>query len=154
MDTMDDMKGKDGMEQISMLLDKYMDGETSNAEEARLRQYFATAGNDMPDEWRAYKALFRYEAEEIANMPAAIPSAGRPKARRRRMWMAGAASAATAAAMLVCLLTALPRGEKNYAVIDGKKYTDREVVMQEAEEALSIVSSSEDDTFEALEQLR
>ena len=33
------------------LLNKYMDGATSNEEEATLRKYFEEHGNDIPAEW-------------------------------------------------------------------------------------------------------
>ena len=45
---------------IQDLLDKYMDGATSNEEEARLRKYFEEHGNDIPEEWESYRALFSY----------------------------------------------------------------------------------------------
>ena len=45
---------------IQDLLDKYMDGATSNEEEARLRKYIEEHGNDIPEEWESYRALFSY----------------------------------------------------------------------------------------------
>ena len=37
--------------EIEALLDKYMDGDTSANEEQTLRSYFASCGNDIPEEW-------------------------------------------------------------------------------------------------------
>lgn len=151
---MDNIKDMDDKAYIAALLEKYMDGETSNAEEALLKRYFGTAGDDIPEEWRIYKALFRYEAEEKKNATVEKPVRIKKTTNGRRMWTAGIISAAASIAILVCLFLTLPRNEKNYAVIDGKKYTNKTVVMQEAEEALSLVSSSDDDTFDALEQIQ
>lgn len=151
---MDKIKDMDDKAYIAALLEKYMDGETSNSEEARLKRYFGTTGDNIPEEWRIYKALFRYEAEELENVTNDKPARTKGATGRRRMWTAGIISAAASIVILVCLFLTLPRNEKNYAVIDGKKYTNKTVVMQEAEEALSLVSSSDDDTFDALEQIQ
>lgn len=151
---MDNIKDMDDKAYIAALLEKYMDGETSNAEEARLKRYFGATGDNIPEEWRIYKALFRYEAEELENATNDKPARTKGATGGRRMWTAGIISAAASIAILVCLFMTLPRNEKNYAVIDGKKYTNKTVVMQEAEEALSLVSSSDDDTFDALEQIQ
>ena len=53
---------------IQNLLDKYMDGATSNEEEARLRKYFEEHGNDIPEEWKSYRALFSYIGFEQMNL--------------------------------------------------------------------------------------
>ena len=50
----------DEIKRIQNLLDKYMDGATSNEEEATLRKYFEEHGNDIPEEWESYRALFSY----------------------------------------------------------------------------------------------
>ena len=55
--------------EIEALLDKYMDGDTSANEEQVLRSYFASCGNDIPEEWCIYKALFGYVAEERTREP-------------------------------------------------------------------------------------
>lgn len=41
----------------------------------------------------------------------------------------------------------------NYAVLDGRYTTDKAVIAREAEEALLLVSSSDEDTFEAIDIL-
>ena len=50
----------DEIKRIQNLLDKYMDGVTSNEEEATLRKYFEEHANDIPEEWESYRALFSY----------------------------------------------------------------------------------------------
>ena len=64
----DDFKGIDEFKTIQNLLDKYMDGATSNEEEATLRKYFEEHGNDIPEEWESYRALFCYIGFEQMNL--------------------------------------------------------------------------------------
>ncbi len=64
----DEFKGIDEFKTIQNLLDKYMDGATSNEEEARLRKYFEEHGNDIPEEWESYRALFCYIGFEQMNL--------------------------------------------------------------------------------------
>ena len=56
----DEFKDIDEFKTIQDLLDKYMDGATSNEEEATIRKYFEEHGNDIPEEWESYRALFCY----------------------------------------------------------------------------------------------
>lgn len=56
----DEFKDIDEFKTIQDLLDKYMDDATSNEEEATLRKYFEEHGNDIPEEWESYRALFSY----------------------------------------------------------------------------------------------
>ena len=58
----------DEIKRIQDLLDKYMDGATSNEEEATLRKYFEEHGNDIPEEWESYRALFGYIGFEQMNL--------------------------------------------------------------------------------------
>lgn len=58
----------DEIKRIQNLLDKYMNGATSNEEEATLRKYFEEHGNDIPEEWESYRALFSYIGFEQMNL--------------------------------------------------------------------------------------
>lgn len=64
----DEFKGINEFKTIQDLLDKYMDGATSNEEEATLRKYFEEHGNDIPEEWESYRALFSYIGFEQMNL--------------------------------------------------------------------------------------
>ena len=64
----DESKGIDEFKTIQNLLDKYMDGATSNEEEATLRKYFEEHGNNIPEEWESYRALFCYIGFEQMNL--------------------------------------------------------------------------------------
>ena len=117
---------------IQALLDKYLDGATSAAEEQELRRYFASAGEGVPDRWAPFKALFAYvDTERQVEAPLTVPHS-RAKARLR-LFITSAAAA---------------------AVIDGKVYTDRATVTDEALDALQIVSSDCGDSFDALQLMQ
>lgn len=144
-------------EYIKQLLDKYLDGETSSAEERALRGYFTNKGNDIPEEWMPYRALFTYIAEERADegetaetIDINVNKAGKA---HRRGWIYAAATA-TAAILIAVVMISLPRSNDNYAVIDGKVYTNKKVVEDEALKALQMVSSDNDDNFDALKMMR
>lgn len=54
-------------QQIQVLLNKYLDGETSNEEEELLRNYFEEHGDDIPEEWKSFRALFSFVGFEKLN---------------------------------------------------------------------------------------
>lgn len=54
-------------QQIQVLLDKYLAGETSNEEEELLRNYFEEHGDDIPEEWKSFRALFSFVGFEKLN---------------------------------------------------------------------------------------
>lgn len=74
-------------ENIRLLLDKFMSGTTSLEEERQLGNYFS--GNDVPEEWADYQAMFRYFEE---GMPPELPPADGMVATRRPWlrWLAAA----------------------------------------------------------------
>ena len=166
---------------IQDLLDKYMDGATSNEEEARLRKYFEEHGNEIPEEWESYRALFSYirfeqmnlsqilkeekkeenlEKNDIAKENIEKKDEGemlKKKASRSR-WLkvfgTFVAAAAIIAFMLVGIQQMIQSQPECYAVIDGKVYTDKEFVHHEALDALEDVSADSEDPFSALDMMR
>lgn len=144
-------------EYIKQLLDKYLDGETSSAEERDLRGYFTNKGNDIPEEWMPYRALFTYISEERADEGETAETidinVNKADKAHRRGWIYAAATAA-AAILIAVVMISLPRSNDNYAVIDGKVYTNKKVVEDEALKALQMVSSDNDDNFDALKMMR
>lgn len=154
-------------EETRILIEKYLDGTTTNAEESRLRQYFGERpAADVPEEWRVYKALFAWETEHAACGGAATERAAEDDGRKglsarrsvmRRIDML-LGSAAASVAVLIAIAVAVghvPRADRQcYAVIDGRVYTDCSFVEREAEAALTLVAGSEDDAFDALQMMR
>ena len=164
----------DEIKRIQNLLDKYMDGATSNEEEATLRKYFEEHGNDIPEEWESYRALFSYigfeqmnlsqnlkkeeeKEEEFEKKDIAKEDIEKKEASRSR-WLkyfsASAAAAAIIAFMLVGIQKIAQPQPECYAVIDGKVYTDQEFVHNEALDALDDVSADSEDPFSALDMMK
>lgn len=165
---------------IQDLLDKYMAGETSNEEEALLRDYFDTHGDDIPEDWKAYKALFSFvgferlqlgegtnDSEEKTKLEAVAfnseeekPSV--PKNKHKSLFMIATLSVAASAAIILLITSIVKIGSSSwsgnqsecYAVIDGKVYTDQQTVHAEALDALADMASDQDDAFDALDMMR
>ena len=163
----------DEIKRIQNLLDKYMDGATSNEEEATLRKYFEEHSNDFPEEWESYRALFSYIGFEQMNLSQILKEENKKedfekkdiakediekKEASRSRWLkyfsASAAAAAVIAFMLVGIQKLTQPQPECYAVIDGKVYTDQEFVHNEALDALEDVSADSEDPFSALDMMK
>ena len=171
----------DEIKRIENLLDKYMDGATSNEEEATLRKYFEEHANDIPEEWESYRALFSYIGFEQMNLSQILKEEEKEedfekkdiakeniekkeegeilkKEASRSRWLkyfsASAAAAAVIAFMLVGIQKLTQPQPECYAVIDGKIYTDQEFVHHEALDALDDVSADSEDPFSALDMMK
>ena len=179
----DEIKRIDEFKTIQDLLDKYMDGATSNEEEATLRKYFEEHANDIPEEWESYRALFSYigfeqmnlsqilkeeEEEKEENIEKEIiakeniekkeeKEISKKKAPGRR-WFKYLSTSVAAAAIIAFLIVGIQKiaqpQPECYAVIDGKVYTDQEFVHNEALDALEDVSADSEDPFSALDMMK
>ena len=166
----DEFKDIDEFKTIQNLLDKYMDGATSNEEEATLRKYFEEHGNDIPEEWESYRALFSYIGFEQMNLSQILKGEEKEedfekkdiakeiieKASRSRWlkYFGASVAAAIIAFMLVGIQKIAQPQPECYAVIDGKVYTDQEFVHNEALDALEDVSADSEDPFSALDMMK
>lgn len=157
----DEFKNTEEFKTIQNLLDKYMDGATSNEEEAMLRRYFEEHGNDIPEEWESYRALFSYIGLEQMNLSQNLKEEEKKiekKETSRTVWLkyfgASVAAAAIIAFMLVGIQKIAQPQPECYAVIDGKVYTDQKFVHNEAMNALDDVSADSEDPFSALDMMK
>ena len=177
----EEFKDTEEFKTMQNLLDKYMDGATSNEEEARLRKYFEEHGNDIPEEWESYRALFSYIGFEQMNLSQNLKEEEKEenfekkdiakeniekkeeweilkKKVSRSRWLkyfgTSVAAAAIIAFMLVGFLKMIQPQPECYAVIDGKVYTDQEFVHHEALDALEDVSADSEDPFSALDMMK
>lgn len=157
----DESKGIDEFKTIQNLLDKYMDGATSNEEEATLRKYFEEHSNDIPEEWESYRALFSYIGFEQMNLSQILKEEEKeiekeeaPRSRWLKYFGTSAAAAAIIAFMLVGIQKIAQPQPECYAVIDGKVYTNQEFVHHEALDALEDVSADSEDPFSALDMMK
>lgn len=149
-----DIKPKLHETDIRMLINRYMSGDTTNEEEATLRTWFRLAGDDIPEEWRPLRALFGFvdeERETPHSRNTLLIALHRP-----RIWISSAvAAAAIAIVMLVPSMNkAFAPEPQDYAVIDGKLYTNQEVINEQVDEALQTVSAENDDPFSALDLMQ
>ena len=170
----DEFKDIDEFKTIQNLLDKYMDGATSNEEEATLRKYFEEHSNDIPEEWESYRALFSYigfeqmnlsqilkeeeeKEEDFEKEDIAKENIEKEKVSRSR-WLKYFGTSAAAAAIIAFILVGIQKltqpQPECYAVIDGKVYTDQEFVHHEALNALEDVSADSEDPFSALDMMK
>ena len=173
----------DEIKRIQNLLDKYMDGATSNEEEATLRKYFEEHGNDIPEEWESYRALFSYIGFEQMNLSQILKEEEKEKeedfekkdiakedierkeeeeiskkeasrSRCLKYFGTSVAAAAIIAFLIVGIQKIAQPQPECYAVIDGKVYTDQEFVHNEALDALEDVSADSEDPFSALDMMK
>ena len=157
----DEFKNTNEFKTIQDLLDKYIDGATSNEEEATLRKYFEEHGNDIPEEWESYRALFSYIGFEQMNL-SLIPKEEEKeidkKEASRSRWLKYFGTSVAAAAIIAFLIVGIQKitqpQPECYAVIDGKVYTDQEFVHNEALDALEDVSADSEDPFSALDMMK
>ena len=136
-----------------------MDGATSNEEEATLRKYFEEHGNDIPEEWESYRALFGYIGFEQMNLSQILKEEEKEidkKEASRSRWLKYFGTSVAAAAIIAFLIVGIQKiaQPECYAVIDGKVYTDQEFVHNEALDALEDVSANSEDSFSALDMMK
>lgn len=151
----------DEIKRIQNLLDKYMDGATSNEEEAKLRKYFEEHGNDIPEEWESYRALFSYIGFEQMNLSQILKEEEKEidkKEASRSRWLKYFGTSVAAVTIIAFLIVGIQKiaqpQPECYAVIDGKVYTDQEFVHNEALDALEDVSADSEDPFSALDMMK
>lgn len=125
------------MNDIKKLIDKYMDGLTTRDEEERLRRYFTSPESIIPADLEWMRALMEWE------------DTPRPVTRRKHAVVQMLRIAAMLLVVVSIAFALWPR-QKSFAIIDGQRVTNREVVQEEALEALNMVSSTDEETFEAL----
>lgn len=130
----------DKLHYIESLIEKFLEGRTTNAEERELYEWFATA--DVPDKWSDLKAMFAWYAEGMPEQLA--PAEPKPRMTISRRWRIAVATAVAACAAVVVVL--LPTGntepqihtyniyEGSYIVEAGVRYDDIEVIEDDIEE--------------------
>jgi hypothetical protein len=129
---------------IESLIEKYFEGLTSLEEERLLRKYFQE--EEIAEEWEIYKPLFQFFSSEIEQVQKERNGIGNGKVKIIH-WFGIAAAA--------CLLlffglkfasgTQRTLPETSQAYIDGKKYTDIELIQIEALKTLENLSEGNDD---------
>jgi hypothetical protein len=145
---------------IPILIEKYFEGLTSLDEEQKLRDYFQQ--EDVAENMETYKSLFQYftfEREAISQAGNPIPDASPVNRTKSKILRWGSVAAAACFLLFISLRLFLNTGEKlsetSQAYIDGKKYTDIELIRAETLRSLENISEGSEDAYssqiEALE---
>lgn len=124
---------------IERLIAQFLDGETTNAEEQRLYNYFA--GRHVARRLLKYKPMFRWYAGGMAEPLPANMAAATARPRLMPLWAKAAACAAAAVLVVAGATVAYLRHacterlyatyEGSYIVRGGKKLTDLKAIMPE-----------------------
>ena len=126
------------------LVEKYFEGNTSAREEQELRRRFASG--QVPEQLEVYRPLFAYFDEEIRQSGKVVPK--RPNLRKIYTWIAGAAAAVVLLLGISQQLTGpgVLCGE-SYVIINGKCFTDPQMIRTHALSALQEVATPAADYF-------
>ena len=148
------------------LLERFLDGDTTIAEEKNLYAYFSRA--DLPEEALKYREMFRWYASlpALKSLSAEAPTTAEPSTKRqsvRQRWIAVAASAAILVGVLASLLhighhspvvsEPLLSSTSGYIIRNGVRITDPSVVLpaiENMERMLDIAAASVDEDFDRL----
>lgn len=129
------MKHKDDIKQ---LVERFLEGRTTNAEEQELYEWFSTA--DVPEEWSNLKSMFEWYA---AGMPAYSDDTSQHKNRKiGARWVGWAVGVAAMVAMAVLIFrdydtkTEIDIYEGSFIVAEGVRYDDTALIEQEIEAVL------------------
>ena len=127
------------MERINKLLDNYFKGESTLAEEAELKQYFATA--TIAPEHTPYSALFQAFGQEVQQQYTAPMTIVLPKqSSGKRMWVRAVVYSGIAASLVLAVWIQRPRQEEDYAIIRGRRIDNPEYAQRYAEKKLNAVN--------------
>lgn len=140
------------MKKIEELLEKYFEGATSCAEEQQLKDYFSQE-KEIPSHLQAYRDMFVSLAllsdVKRKKEPITIMTPVTTTIHRHRIFMQAAASAA----ILFCLSVGggiYYHGkdvQEGYVIINGERYTDKNLVLSCMESSMSEVTDYPEDVL-------
>jgi hypothetical protein len=140
--------------EITLLIERYFEGQTTVSEEALLRRYFQQG--QIADNLLIYKPLFAALAD-LREMPEEAHPYSRIKVKEAHnglFWKIVVATSGIAAALLIGFFTFFyEQQNKNYVMIDGQKYTDKTLIMHNFEQSLDNVKIDMNDMLSELQTL-
>lgn len=140
--------------EITLLVERYFEGQTTVGEEALLRCYFQQ--EQIADNLLIYRPLFKAFADLREMSEEAYPhSRVRVKlAHNGLLWKIAVATSGIAATLLIGFFTFFHEPPiKNYVMIDGQKYTDKTLIMHNFEQSLDNVKIDMNDMLSELQTL-
>ena len=135
---------------IQELIDKYFEGLSSLEEEEMLREYFR--GENIPEEWKIYPPIFQYfddERSHIARETTPRPPIAHRSPRTLYLWL----SAAACVLLFFGLKFIFTDKNTNHLsadstiYINGKKYSDIELIQTETLKVLENVLENREDAY-------
>lgn len=136
---------------IEELLIKYFEGETTCEEERELRHFF-TQGI-VPEHLKEHRPLFAFLEKENrqADHTSKKPLKHKINLRRRLVYaMGGIAAGVLLLIGIAGIHKHLHTMPEDYVIIDGKCYTDENLIREQATAAFSDVSFEEDEILQTL----
>lgn len=141
---------------IDELLDKYFEGATSCEEERELRRYFTE--EEVPEHLQMYRPLFAcLDMEAKEHRLRQQEEADKPKADPKRLlphrWYYSIGGIAAGLLILVGVANlyrhtlATPT---DYVIINGKRYTDANLIREQALSAFQDVSMSQEEVLDLM----
>lgn len=145
------------IDNISNLIDKYFDGETTLDEEKKLREYFSQQDSMLHSELLQYAPLFRYFEHERENKalesiihPQPTDNDGITQKRNKRSLYIRYTAAAASLAILIAVgfkFSSLNNTNRTMAYIDGKKISNIETINNQAINALNNIEEVDEETM-------
>ena len=126
---------------LETLMNSYLQGESSIAEEQLLREYFTSPDAKIPDEFLYAKALFGYFNAAAVEK---CPPVKRSKSINLLLWTARIAIPLAAAVVIAFLLLPINSNSDRtaYCYVNGQPVYDREFAESQAELAMLTLSST------------
>ena len=135
------MKSK---EHIAALIEKFLDGRTTNDEEREIYAWFRHH-EEIPEEWAELKAMFAWYEEGMPEREAPV-TAMVPTPTKRHLWLRWGTACGIAASVAIIIMLFSPNNEAlhtanniyegSYIVEQGIRYSDIEHIEDDIEELL------------------
>lgn len=150
------------MMNIETLIERYFDGQTSCEEERLLRQYFNS--DNVAQHLKMYRPLFAYIQKEIdAHNGAETHREDETKTENSRVvakqlsyrnrFLFALCGVAAGLLLIISIKSyehSLPATTGNFVIIDGKKYTDENMVREQALAAFRSMQTTEEEVLELM----
>lgn len=141
------------LDDIQTLVERFLEGRTTNSEEQLLYEWFATA--DVPAEWADLKAMFAWYADgmpEREEQPTAVVAL---HPHRRLLGIAfTTVSIAAVLAIVLCVVLNLNSSvdiyEGSYIISEGVRYDDLDLIKSDIEAVLQRADNIEQQANELL----
>ncbi|MDR0893943.1 MAG: hypothetical protein LBN06_01380 [Prevotellaceae bacterium] len=134
---------------IESLINRYFDGQTSCDEERELRSFFAS-GQEVPEHLLVYRPLFVCLEQEVQTHRNESKQVAKSVVHHRLYYILG-----TVAAVMLLLtgITGIVKYHRaampaDYVIIDGKRYTDVNLIREKALDAFQEIQTSPEELYE------